>query len=100
LRFVPEPTTPEADRRYYKKAVAQESGLGEGEVFFEYHGDVPVRQVERYGDRWFDSRREYHDELGPGLVDQPPLAVGLSPDDEISAQKFEAAWAASTQANP
>ena len=54
-----------------------------------------MRQVERYGDDWFDSRSEYHAELGPGLVGQPPDVLGLRTDDEIDAAEFEQAWATS-----
>lgn len=57
--------------------------------------DMPIRQVERYGDRWFSSREEYHIGLGPGLVDQPLSALDLAPEHEIAADEFEEAWEAS-----
>jgi hypothetical protein len=87
-------------KRFFKKLVAPEAGLGDGLVYFEYDGDIPTRQVELYDGRWFDSRTAYHEELGPGLVDQPRAAVGLTVDDEISADEFEAAWSASVRAKP
>jgi hypothetical protein len=58
----------------------------------EFEGELPSRQVERYGDRWFSSRSEYHPELGPGLVDQPLSVLELSPEHEIGAEEFESAW--------
>jgi hypothetical protein len=57
---------------------------------------MPLRQVERYGDHWYDSRSEYHADLGPGLVDQPPDVRGLGANDEIAAAEFEEAWGTST----
>jgi hypothetical protein len=61
-------------------------------VWFEFDGDVPVRQVERYGDRWFSSREAYHADLGPGLTDQPPSVLGLGEDDATTADTFETVW--------
>ena len=80
--------------RYFKRAIGTDSGFGPGTAWFEFDGDLPVRQVERYGDRWFDSRTEYHDELGPGLTDQTPSGLGLGAEDVINRAEFEAAWSA------
>ena len=81
--------------RYFKRQTDLQE-LGPGVVWFEFDGELPVRQVERYSERWYDSRTDYHSELGPGLVDQPPSALGLGPDDEIDASEFERAWAIAT----
>lgn len=69
-----------------------ESDLGVGTVYFEFVGDYATRQVERYGDHWFDSRTPYHPEIGPGLLDQPLTELELGESDEISAEEFEHAW--------
>lgn len=61
----------------------------------EFDGEVPTRQVERYGGRWFDSQTEYHAELGPGLVDQALSELAFNPEQEISAAEFEESWGAS-----
>jgi hypothetical protein len=55
--------------------------------------------VERYDDPWYDSRTDYHPDLGPGLMDQPPDALGLSAEDEIDADEFARAWSAATGAD-
>lgn len=77
-----------------------ESTLGAGVVYHEFDGEMPSRQVERYGDRWFSSRDEYHDGLGPGLVDQPLSELDLGPEHEITAADFEKAWEASARQVP
>jgi hypothetical protein len=77
-------------KRYFKRNAQSELGIGE--VWFEFDGELPARQVERYEDRWFSSRTEYHDEIGPGLVDQPLSTLELSTEHEIDAEEFEQAW--------
>jgi hypothetical protein len=76
--------------RYFKEPA--ETDLGQGYVWLEFDGEIPTRQVERYGDRWFSSRDEYHSELGPGLVDQPLSVLELGSELEIDASEFERAW--------
>lgn len=61
----------------YWRRVA-ESVPGEGVAFMEFDGDIATRQVEIYGDRWFDSRKRYHDGIGPSLCDQPLFEMGSS----------------------
>ena len=79
--------------RYFRRDVrAEESAPGAGTFWIEFGGDQPVRQVERYGGRWFSSRHDHHPGLGPGLVDQPLSEFELDPQDEISAEEFESAW--------
>jgi hypothetical protein len=84
-------------KRYFKRIVEGPPPLG-GVVWFEFDGEIPLRQVERYGVRWYDSRSGYHADLGPGLTDQPPEVLGLGRGDEIDAREFEEAWAAATRA--
>jgi hypothetical protein len=70
-----------------------ESDFGTGTAWFELDGAVPRRQVEVYAGSWFDSRREYHLELGLGLADQPfaPHFLGLAAH-WVAAEEFEDAW--------
>ena len=86
-------------KRYFKRVDA-DSPLGRGLFYVEYEGEVATRQVERYGDRWYSSRREYNPELGLGLTDRTlseNLASGvLGPECEISREEFEDAWKASS----
>lgn len=77
-------------KRYYRRV--SESDLGEGIAYLEFDGEWALRQVEIYGDRWFDSRTDYHPEIGPGLVDQPFTDLGITDDEEISAEEFERVW--------
>jgi hypothetical protein len=77
-------------RRCFRRVAR--AALGDGTVWLEFEGEMPTRQVERYGLRWFSSRQTYHPELGPGLVDQPLAELGLTPDLEVSAAEFDWAW--------
>lgn len=72
-----------------------ESEIGAGTIYLEYDGEEPVRQVERYGTRWFSSREDHHPELGPGLSDRS-LSETLRTNQfvEIAADEFEQAWRA------
>ncbi len=38
-------------KKYFK--VASESLFGKGQVYFEFDGEMAVRQVEHYGEKWF-----------------------------------------------
>ncbi len=73
--------------------VEWESELGPGTIWFELEGESAVRQVERYGDRWFDSRVDHHPELGLALADQP-LPIDDLPQNAqwATREDFEAAW--------
>jgi hypothetical protein len=84
-------------KRYFKQSTQPHGQLSRGVAWFEFDGNVPLRQVERYGDRWYDSRTDYHADLGPGLTDQSPDVLGLSVKDEINADEFERAWSAATE---
>jgi len=77
-------------RKYFRRAA--ESDLGVGLSFFEFDGERAVRQVEIYGEQWFDSRTAHHPEIGPGLVDQPLFDLGMLEEEEISAEEFETVW--------
>jgi hypothetical protein len=69
-----------------------ESNIGPGNLYFEFTDDVPTRQVENYGDRWFCSLKDYHPEIGPGLTDLLLSESELGPRDAISKEEFEHAW--------
>ena len=78
--------------KYYKFFDA-ESEFGEGLQYIEFDGDWATRQVECYGDRWFNSNQRYHQELGGmGLCDQKLSAAGMKIGDPIDAREFESAW--------
>ena len=79
-------------KRYFARTA--ESDLGTGFVYFEFDGETATRQVEMYKDRWFyaDNPKQYFDEIGPGLVDQPLSELELTADQEITKEEFEEAW--------
>jgi hypothetical protein len=86
-------------KRYFRREIQpQDSELGAGVMWLEFDGEQPTRQVERYGDRWFSSRKEYHPELGGGLADQSLSELDLGLEHEIGAREFEEAWEASGKA--
>ena len=86
-----------SEKRYYRFDW-EPSGLGPGSIWNEFCGEEPVRQVERYGERWFSSREAWHDRLGPGLTEGPLSRMGYGPEHEVSAQEFECAWEAAGDA--
>jgi hypothetical protein len=75
-------------KRYFKHEA--ESDLGTGVAYLEFDGEWAVRQIERYNNRWFCSKKEYHPEIGPTLADQPLSELELKPKDEIASEEFEA----------
>lgn len=79
-------------KRYFSRTA--ESDLGIGFVYFEFDGEIAIRQVEIYRDRWFyaDDPKQYFDEIGPGLVDQPLSQLEFTADQEITPEEFEDAW--------
>lgn len=77
-------------KRYFKHTA--ESDLGSGIAYLEFDGELPTRQVEKYGDRWFCSIKRYYPEIGPGLTDRSLSELDLEPQDEISQAEFEVAW--------
>lgn len=77
-------------KRYYRREA--ESSLGTGVAYFEFDGEWAIRQVEVYGDRWFDSRTPFHTEVGPGLIDQPLDVLDMRDEHEITAEEFETTW--------
>ena len=76
--------------RYVKRPT--ESLLGRGTALYELDGDTVVRQVEVYADRWFSSRKPYHEAIGIGLTDLPFLSSPEWPETEIPRAEFERAW--------
>ena len=77
-------------KRYFKRD--GETQLGNGTFYLEFEDEIPLRQVEVYGDRYFSSRDDYHEELGPGLGDRYLSELGMTADHEISAEEFERVW--------
>jgi hypothetical protein len=75
----------------YFKGTA-ESDLGQGIFYVEFDGEWASRQVEVYGDRWFCSLKDYHEEIGPGLCDLPLSDMELGPEQEIFGEEFELVW--------
>jgi hypothetical protein len=71
-----------------------ESDLGIGIQYIEFNDDDwPIRQVECYGDRLFNSNEGYHKELGcGGLCDQQLTEAGIKLADRIDAEEFELVW--------
>ncbi len=77
-------------KRYFKHWA--ESNLGSGIAYIEFDGELPTRQVEKYGDRWFCSIKRSHPEIGPGLIESTLSESGLEPQHEISQAEFEEVW--------
>jgi hypothetical protein len=71
-----------------------ESDLGIGIQYIEFDDDRwPIRQAERYGDRWFNSSHRCHQDLGGmGLCDQQLTQAGIEIAEHIDAKEFESAW--------
>lgn len=70
------------------------SGVGPGSIWTEFCDEEPTRQVECYEGRWFSSRQEYHDDLGPALAEGPLPKMDYGPEDEVTVEEFERAWQA------
>ncbi len=77
-------------KKYFK--VVSEAIFGRGHVYFEFDGEMVVRQVEHYGEKWFSSREDYHEGLGLSLCDIPLSQMELYEEDEITQEEFEASW--------
>lgn len=78
-----------------------ESNLGIGIQYIEFDDENwPIRQVECYGDRWFNSSQIYHQELGGmGLCDQQLTESDMEIAAVIDLNEFESAWKLSSQAS-
>lgn len=77
-----------------------ESVLGEGVAFMEARGEWIVRQVEIYGPCivWCNEQGQSDDRFM--LADQPLSDLGLTVEDEIYADEFEAVWRRAKAAKP
>jgi len=76
-------------KRYFQH---EADALGPGVAYLEFDGEIPIRQVEKYGDLWLCSIKNYHPGIGPGLTDQALSELGLEPKHEISKEEFEQTW--------
>jgi hypothetical protein len=63
------------------------------DVWYEFDGLVPVRQVTRVGERWLCSLDDHDDDAGPLLTDQLLQPGEFLDEEESSAEEFEQAWA-------
>jgi hypothetical protein len=71
-----------------------ESKLGIGTQYVELDSDGwAIRQVECYGDRWFNSEQHNHSEIGGiALCDQQFFDSHIKPEYIVSAEEFESIW--------
>jgi hypothetical protein len=76
-------------KRYLKH---EADALGPGIAYLEFDGEIPTRQVEKYGDLWLCSIRDYYPGTGPGLTDRALSELGPEPKLEISQEEFEETW--------
>ena len=78
--------------RYFK--FPAESDLGIGVQYIEFdNNDCPIRQIECYGSRLFNSNEKYHNELGVmGLCEQKLTEFGIKIGTSIEAKEFESLW--------
>jgi hypothetical protein len=78
--------------RYFK--FQSDSDLGVGIQYIEFNNSGwATRQAECYGDRWFNSNKTYHKELGSmSLCDQQLTMPGMELGERIDAEEFELAW--------
>jgi hypothetical protein len=78
--------------KYFK--FQSDSDLGVGIQYIEFNDSGwAIRQVECYEDRWFNSNKTYHQELGSmSLCDQQLTMAGMELGESIDAEEFELAW--------
>ena len=79
-------------RTYYRSTTETWHG-NEADVWYEFDGQTPVRQVTRVGERWLSSLDDNDPDVGPLLTDQPLQPGEFEADEESSAEEFEQAWA-------
>src|SRR5258708_33278137 len=74
-------------KRYFKHWA--ESGLGSGISYIEFDGELPTRQVDKYGDGWFSSINRSHTEHGPGLIATTLSDSSIEPQNEKTQPECE-----------
>jgi len=72
--------------------VVSETIFGEGYTYFEFYGEMAIRQIEHSGDKWLSSRNDYHEGIGPSLCDIPLSQMELYEEDKITSEEFDIAW--------
>jgi YD repeat-containing protein len=82
----------EDDMHVYYKTRGEVSNGDEAELWFEFDGLVPSRQVTNVGERWLCSLDDWNDRVGMLLTDQPLQPGEFLDEETISADEFEAAW--------
>ncbi len=78
--------------KYFK--FQSDSDLGVGTQYIEFNNSGwATRQAECYENRWFNSKRTYHKDLGSmSLCDQQLTVAGMKLGVEIDAKEFELVW--------
>jgi hypothetical protein len=75
-----------------------ESEFGEGVQYVEFDGEWATRQVECYGDRWFNVSLDNCKEWGRiTLCDQPISKLCIRANNVIDVNEFEIAWKKSVE---
>lgn len=81
----------QANREYFNVSIEPFTD-DDGEVFIEFTGGIPTRQVTRVGSAWMTSRRDFHPAAGPLLTDQPLQVGEFDSRDVITSERFEEIW--------
>lgn len=83
--------------KYFKFQSDSDLGVGIQYIEFDDNGWA-IRQAECYVNRWFNSSKNYHKELGAmGLCDQQLTTAGIEIGEPIDAKEFELMWDLSNQ---
>jgi hypothetical protein len=78
--------------QYFK--LQSDSDLGVGIQYIEFNDNGwATRQAECYGERWFNSTRSYHQDLGSiSLCDQQLTESGMKICEPICTKEFDSIW--------
>jgi hypothetical protein len=83
--------------QYFKFESDSDLGVGTQYIEFNDRGGA-TRQAECYGNRWFNSTKTYHKELGSmSLCDQQLTKAGMALGEQIDAEEFELVWKSSIE---
>lgn len=84
-------------RAHYKTSGEASSGE-EADIWFEFEGLEPKRQVTRVGERWLCSLDEWDEDVGMLLTDQALQPGEFLDEETIHADEFELAWVHAVEA--